>query len=69
MAIDKDLRDIEIAQLAFIGGSIAALGDGIAALAAGLALDALKQDYKTKKIVVLLLLNQLRINLIILLTS
>ncbi|AIQ39650.1 translation initiation factor 2 [Paenibacillus sp. FSL R7-0297] len=49
MAIDKDLRDIEIAQLAFIGGSIAALGDGIAALAAGLALDALKQDYKTKK--------------------
>lgn len=49
MAIDKDLRDIEIAQLAFIGGSIAALGDGIAALVAGLALDALKQDYKTKK--------------------
>lgn len=49
MAIDKDLRDIEIAQLAFIGGSIAALGDGISALAAGLALDALKQDYKTQK--------------------
>jgi len=46
---DKDLRDIEIAKLAFIGGSIATLGDGIAALAAGLALEALKQDYKTKK--------------------
>lgn len=49
MAIDNDLRDIEIAQLAFIGGSLAALGDGIAALAAGMALDALKQDYIAKK--------------------
>ncbi len=49
MPTDKDLRDIEIAKLAFIGGSIATLGDGIAALAAGLALEALKQDYKTKK--------------------
>lgn len=49
MPIDKDLRDIEIAELAFIGSSIATLGDGIAALAAGLALEALKQDYKTKK--------------------
>lgn len=39
----------EIAKLAFIGGSIATLGDGIAALAAGLTLEALKQDYKTKK--------------------
>lgn len=50
MATDKELRDIEIAKLAFIGGSIATLGDGIAALAAGLALDALKQDVKTKSI-------------------
>lgn len=49
MPTDKDLRDIEIAKLAFIGGSIATLGDGIAAYAAGLALDALKQDYQTKK--------------------
>ncbi|KAA8999685.1 translation initiation factor 2 [Paenibacillus spiritus] len=49
MANNKDLRDIEIAKLAFIGGSIAAIGDGIAALAAGLALDALKQDYAAKK--------------------
>ncbi|WIV17255.1 translation initiation factor 2 [Paenibacillus polygoni] len=48
MPIDKDLRDIEIAKLAFIGSSIATLGDGIAALAAGLALEALQQDYKTK---------------------
>lgn len=48
MATNKELRDIEIAKLAFIGGSIATLGDGISALAAGLALDALKQDAKTK---------------------
>ena len=48
MPIDKELRDIEIAKLAFIGGSIATLGDGIATLAAGLALDALQQEYKTK---------------------
>ncbi|WP_249435996.1 translation initiation factor 2 [Paenibacillus sp. Marseille-Q4541] len=49
MPTDKDLRDIEIAKLAFIGGSITTLGDGITALAAGLAFEALKQDYKTKK--------------------
>lgn len=49
MPIDKELRDIEIAKLAFIGGSIAALGDGISALAAGLALEALQQDYNNKR--------------------
>lgn len=47
MATKKELRDIEIAKLAFIGGSIVTIGDGIAALAAGLALDALNQDTKT----------------------
>lgn len=41
MATNKELRDIEIAKLAFIGGSIATL-------AAGLALEALKQEAKTK---------------------
>ncbi|GKU79603.1 translation initiation factor 2 [Paenibacillus sp. L3-i20] len=46
MDINNDLRDIEIAKLAFIGASIATIGDGIAALAAGLALDALQQDYQ-----------------------
>jgi hypothetical protein len=45
---NKDVRDIEIAKLAFIGASIATLGDGIAALAAGMALDALEQDYRTQ---------------------
>jgi hypothetical protein len=48
LANNKELRDIEIAKLSFIGGSISTLGDGISALAAGLALDALQQDYKTK---------------------
>ncbi len=47
MAINKDLRNIEIAKLAFIGASIATIGDGIAALAAGMALDALQQDCQT----------------------
>jgi len=42
--VNKNLRDIEIARLAFIGASIATLGDGISALAAGLVLEALEQD-------------------------
>ncbi|MCA0756876.1 translation initiation factor 2 [Paenibacillus sp. N4] len=46
MENNKELRDIEIAKLAFIGASIAAIGDGIGALAAGLALDALRQDHQ-----------------------
>lgn len=48
MENNKDLRDIEIAKLAFIGASIAALGDGIGALAAGLALESLEKDYYTQ---------------------
>lgn len=48
MENNKDLRDIEIAKLAFIGASITALGDGIGALAAGLALESLEKDYYTQ---------------------
>lgn len=42
----SDSRDIEIAKLAFIGASIAALGDGLAAVAAGLALEELEKANK-----------------------
>ncbi|MHA7963368.1 translation initiation factor 2 [Paenibacillus sp. CAU 1782] len=48
MDINKKLRDIEIAKLAFIGASIATIGDGIAALAAGLALEAIEQDLQNE---------------------
>lgn len=48
MDINKNLREIEIAKLAFIGASIATIGDGIAALAAGLALEALEQDFQNE---------------------
>ncbi len=47
METNKNPRDIEIAKLAFIGSSIAAIGDGISALAAALALDALQQNFRT----------------------
>ncbi|WP_138751635.1 translation initiation factor 2 [Paenibacillus sinopodophylli] len=46
MENNKDLREIEIAKLAFIGASIATLGDGIAALAAGLELESLEKNYQ-----------------------
>lgn len=45
MENNKDIREIEIARLAFIGASIAAIGDGIAALAAGLELESLEKNY------------------------
>ena len=48
MENNSELRDIEIAKLAFIGAAIAAIGDGIGALAAGLALDALVQDQQNQ---------------------
>lgn len=40
------IREIQIARIAFIGASIATIGDGIAALAAGLALEVLENNYK-----------------------
>lgn len=42
------LRDIQIARLAFIGASIAAIGDGIGAVAAGLAVDALENPIELR---------------------
>lgn len=39
----SDITDIQIARLAYIGASIAALGDGLAAVAAGLALRSLEK--------------------------
>ncbi|WP_139998032.1 translation initiation factor 2 [Paenibacillus paridis] len=48
MQNNKDIRDIEIARLAFIAASIVTIGDGIATLAAGLTLESLEQDYKMK---------------------
>lgn len=44
----KNLNDIEIAKLGFIGASIAAVGDGIAAVAAGLALEALENEQRAQ---------------------
>ncbi|MGO4372384.1 translation initiation factor 2 [Paenibacillus sp. 2TAB19] len=40
------IREIQIARIAFIGASIATIGDGIAALAAGLALEVLENNYE-----------------------
>ncbi|WP_107839582.1 translation initiation factor 2 [Metasolibacillus meyeri] len=39
----SDLTDIQIARLAYMGASIAALGDGLGAIAAGLALRSLEK--------------------------
>lgn len=39
---DQDSREIQIARIAFIGATIAAIGDGIAAYAAALTLDLLE---------------------------
>lgn len=40
----SDSLDLYVAQLAFIGASIATLGDGLSALAAGIALNELQKS-------------------------